>query len=401
MSFNSSVRKKMLHQKYLSLLLIAFSGLMLIANILLTRVRHDSIIYYGEKPQSSFTHHNQLSQNTGHEEQGHRVSKFLPILHIASSYSDVIPRTVYYESTTIDGLYQNVIIILAEINQIVLEQNLIMSCQINDQFSTHLKVLPDPIMKWIKTHKKGYTHFFAMIYCFGFQKRAVQGGGTVSVIYRTERNGSYRSASTESSLSDEVHSVRPNSSSVVVCATMYGHPSRFDEWLRYQKTIGIDMVHVSAQVSFMVTMEQYPFLAESLKNGFVKIQVWKEYLKENEIFYHSQSLVYQDCVMQYRQSYEYAMMIDYDDFFIPAISNKVNIHYYLDHLFTTSTGSIQFPWIQYHCKPMNYTSLVDGNLTRILTGQDLNKRLESKSIHRLNGVEIVSIHRAYKVKSNS
>ena len=400
-----------LQEKYLSVVLITFSGLMLIINNVLIHIRHGSTIYhkyYREIPQHSFIHHgsyyNQPVKNGGDEDRtGHNaLSKFAPVLHIASSYtkfSDVIPRTVYHESLVIDGFRQSVIIVLAEVNWIVLEQSLIVSCQIKDQFSTHLEVVPDPIMEWIKTHKKGYTHYFSMIYCFGFQKKFIQGGGTVQIIYRTDKNGSHMSVRSENLLNGKLHTVRPNSSSVVVCATMYGHPARFDEWLRYQKTIGVDMVHVSAQVSFIVAMEQYPFLSESLNNGFVKIQVWKEYLKENEIFYHSQSLVYQDCLMQYRHSFEYAMMIDYDDFFIPAISKKINIHYYLSHLFGASTASIRLPWIQYHCKPMNYTSLVDGNVTRILSGQDLNRRSESKSIHKLDAVEIVSIHSASKTKT--
>ena len=31
--------------------------------------------------------------------------------------------------------------------------------------------------------------------------------------------------------------------SVVVCSTMFDHPPKFNEWLKYQKAIGADMVH--------------------------------------------------------------------------------------------------------------------------------------------------------------
>ena len=407
-----SLEKKMrfsIHDKFLRLVLIIFSGLMLIATNILTQNRHGSILYhkyYRKTPQHTAHHDHQVIGDSEDEAFSHHfhsnLVKSAPVLHIASSYTkfnEVIPRTVYSENMIVNGLYhQNVIIILAEIHQIVLEQNLIMSCQISDQLSTHLEVVPDPIMKWIKTYKRS-THFFAMIYCFGFRKKTIKTDRTVNVIYKTSTNGSYKSVSAENSLISKLHTTVPTSNSLVVCATMYGHPARFDEWLRYQKTIGVDMVHISAQISFVVTMEQYSFLAESLKNGFVKIQVWKEYLKANEIFYHSQSLIYQDCIMQYRHSFEYAMLIDYDDFFIPAVSKKTNIRYYLEHLFSTNTASIKLPWIQYHCMPKNYTFLIDGNITRVLIGQDLNKRLESKSIHRLSAVEVVSIHVAYKVKS--
>lgn len=375
-------------------------------------IRHSSTIYrkyYSDTLQHTFIQYNGYLQDSKHDSVDieeftpkiHVGSRFIPIVHVASrynKYNELIPRRAYYEKRFIDGSYQDVVIILAEVNATVLNQNLIEACQLNNQYSTAIQIVRDPIMDWVQTHKKGYTHFFAVIYCFGLQQKSKKGDSTIKVIYRIGKNSTYRSVNTETSLhirTDASHVKLPKS--LVVCATMYGHPVRFDEWLRYQKTIGVDRVHVSAQVSFFVNMEQYPFLAESLANGFVKIEVWKRYLKESEIFYHSQSLIYQDCVMQYRQTFEYAMMIDYDEFFIPAIPNKKNIHYYVDDFFATKkTASVKLPWIQFHCKPLNYTYLADGNITRTLSGRDLSKRTEYKSIHRLDVVEIVSIHAAYK-----
>ena len=216
------------------------------------------------------------------------------------------------------------------------------------------------------------------------------------MVYRTGGNATYRVVRTENSL-HVLTEDSPKKNSLVICATMYGHPTRFDEWLRYQKTIGVDMVHINVQVSFVVDMEQYPFLMESQSNGFVKLEVWKEYLGHTEIFYHSQSLIYQDCLLKYKHSFEYAMMIDYDEFFIPTLSGKNDIHHYLKLFFSSEkTASVAVPWIQYHCEPLNYTTLVDGNITSTLSGQSSEKRREAKSIHRLEFVEIVSIHKAYK-----
>lgn len=400
------------------LLVIVISGSMLFMNHVLMRLRHSSVVYQNyfrtisqhrfinkkHSLQLTVPHSESKKKDRSIYVHSHlKTAEVLPVIHVASSYTnnkDVIPRTVYYDRRFVDGIVQDVITILAEVDAKILKHNLLASCQLNDEYSAGIKVIPDPIMKWIQTHKKGYTHFFTIIYCLGLQRNAViKGDGKVKVIYKSGSSGKYRSVDAENSLhiKSGTSSHANKSNSLVVCATMYGHPTRFDEWLRYQKTIGVDMVHVSAQVSFFVSMELYPFLTESLKNGFVKIEVWKQYLKENEIFYHSQSLVYQDCVMRYRHSFEYAMMIDYDDFFIPLMDKK-DIHYYLKHFFASSnTASIRLPWIQYHCKPLNYSyaSLVDGNITQILSGQDLDRRLESKSIHKLNAVEIVSIHSAY------
>lgn len=310
-------------------------------------------------------------------------------------HKDVIPRTAYYSDQFVT--------VLAEVNAKVLEQDLILSCQIRNHYSTHVQVVQDPIMKWVQKNKKGYTHFFAVIYCYGLGKNVVTDDDTVKILYSPENSDTvYRSIGTEKSLrilSDSSSLI--NSNSVVVCITMYGHPVRFDEWLRYQKTIGVDMVHISAQMSFVVRMEDYPFLIESLTNGFVRVEVWKRYLKENEIFYHSQSLVYQDCVLQYQSLFEYAVMADYDDFFIPLIPNEINIHYYVQKMFISKNiASVNLPWIEYHCEPSDYTFLPDGNVTGTLSlgRQDFSRRLEHKSIHRLNAVSIVSIHKAYKIK---
>lgn len=391
--------------KYLSLLLIVFSGLMILINHTFLNIRNNSILfdmYYKDPPIHkdgyNLWHNSMQDSFIADALDGHMDSKSLPIFHVLfkyTRYKDLIPRRAYYSYQLIDGVYQTVIIVLAEVSANVIQQNLIESCQLNGQYSTSVKVIRDPIMRWIQTYKKGYTHFFTIIHCLGFHIGKNSHENTITIVYRTERNTTYRSVNTENTL--HVPSSPQKKNSLVVCSTMYGHPVRFDEWLRYHKTIGVDMIHVNAQVSFAVAMEQYPFLVECLANGFVKVEVWKRYLKKNEIFYHSQSLLYQDCLLRYRDSFEYAMMIDYDDFFIPVTPNKIDIDYYLKQFFNDDEiASIALPWIQYHCEPLNYSNLVDGNVTRVLSGQSLKKRLEFKSIHKLKAVEVVSIHKAYR-----
>ena len=356
-----------------------------------------NLSYYGIVQQTASSFYNTTLEN---EPTNKETSKYMPILDVASNYIEykaVIPRTAYYDNRIIEGTHRNIIVILAEVKSIILENKLIISCEINGEYSTAIEVITDPIMKWVQTHKGGYTHFFATIHCYGLPSTAISNGNMVSVIYRSSSGNKYISVHSEYSLQIMSDRYVHNENSIVVCTTMYGNPVRFEEWLRYLKTLGVDMVHVSAQVSFAANMTlAYPFLAESLTNGFVKIHVWKSYLQEKEIFYYSQSLFYQDCVIRYRHLFEYAMMIDYDDYFIPVISNKKNIHYYLKLLFSSKdTASARLPWIEYHCQILNNAIPVDGNITNSLSGKNLSKRLESKSIHKLSAVDTVSIHRAY------
>lgn len=387
-------------------ILIMLSGLVLVINQIMMHTRHTSTVYskyylggssllHPEVPRYKYTTNQKLVEN-GHLKR----SKYVPISDVATSYDkfkDVIPRTAYYGSRYIDGSNQDIIVVLAEVNASILEQNLIISCQWNDQYSTSVKIIPDPIMGWIQHNKKGYTHFFAMIYCFGLNPNPIISSDVVKIIYKT--NGAYMSVNTEKSLrllNNASHTKIVDS--VMVCATMYGHPVRFEEWLRYQKTVGVDKIHLSVQVSFITGIERYQFLRESLANDFVEVEVWKQYLKNNEIFYYSQSLIYQDCVMRYQSSFEYAMMVDYDDFFIPVVANKKDIHYYVNRVFDENTASIKLPWIELPCAVRNYTFLVDGNVTQTFSRGDIRiKRTENKCIHRLNAVDIISIHQAYKI----
>ena len=394
------------------LVLIALSGLILAINEVMRHIRHSSMVfrkYYKDGPHysvsSNFFHHD-TQKITDEEHQSEYVDhlwKFSPIVDIASSYHifhDVIPRRAYYGSRYVAGSNQDVVVVLAEVNATVLEEKLILSCLWNNQHSTSVKIVQDPIMRWVQVNKRGYTHFFAMIYCFGLRVKAV---GTedvlVKIVYKTQKDGGYRSVDTENHLhflNNASHTKRSNS--IVVCATMYGHPVRFEEWLRYQKTIGVDKVHLSVQISFATGIDLYPFLTESIANGFVEVEIWKQYLKDDEIFYYSQSLIYQDCVMRYQSSFEYAAMVDYDDFFVPVVSNKKDIHYYVNHFFDKRIGSIKLPWIELPCAVRNYSFLVDGNVTQTFSGHDFRiKRTEHKSIHRLSAVEIVSIHQAYRI----
>lgn len=392
---------------YSPFLVIALSGLILAINEVMRHIRHSPVVFHYYKDRShhrlrnpKFFYHNFRKKIMDNEHES--VDHFSPVIDVASNYDifhDVIPRTAYYGGRYIGESNQDVVVVLAEVSATVLKENLIRSCLWNNQRSTGVKIIEDPIMRWVQVYKQGYTHFFAMVYCFGLRVNSVSTKDVVKIIYRAQKGGGYRSVDTEHQLrflNNASHTKQSNS--VLVCTTMYGHPVRFEEWLRYQKTIGVDKVHVGVQLSFVTGMEQYPFLTESIANGFVEVEIWKQYLGVDEIFYYSQSLIYQDCVMRYQSSFEYAVMVDYDDFFVPVVSNKRDIHYYTSHFFEEHIASIRLPWIELPCTVRNYSFLVDGNVTQTYSEQDFRiKRKEHKSIHRLSAVEIVSIHQASKI----
>ena len=105
--------------------------------------------------------------------------------------------------------------------------------------------------------------------------------------------------------------------SVVVRTTLFGHPPRVNEWLKYQKAIGVDLVHLDVHPSFSENATLvYPYLQEALDSGFARMEIWEDIL-ENRIFYYGQVTKNIVCGFQYASVFEYGIFCDYDEFLTP------------------------------------------------------------------------------------
>ena len=182
----------------------------------------------------------------------------------------------------------------------------------------------------------------------------------------------------------------------ILCCTavLYGKPPFLKDWLTYQKVIGINHVYMIATDGFQDLNK--PYIRRAISEGFLTIEIWKEYLHSNvDIRYHSQLLAYQDCIYRFRQLYDYVMMADQDDFFIPLVPN-VTLRYYIDG-WCINRGSYAFHWFQYNTGcGMKDGPAVDGNLTTLLVSSEYTERVSTKCIHKLSAVKEVGVHRARK-----
>ncbi len=189
---------------------------------------------------------------------------------------------------------------------------------------------------------------------------------------------------------------------IVVCSSFFGETAPFfNEWLKYQKALGVNKVHLDVEKSFAKSaVKRYPFLREALKSGFAHMEVWENYIGD-KIFYYSQVTKYQDCIMRYTGVYEFAAIYDSDDFFVPRIPGQRNIHNYTKKFFTEpQIGSVRLWWKKYVCKPdaLVYKALLDCNVTQSLTnftGYWL-PNYRTKTIYRLFAVDLVGVHADYK-----
>ena len=310
------------------------------------------------------------------------------------------PRKVYYDNRTVLTTGRNTVCILAEITNRVLRNNSIVACEMNGHKTKQVKVYEDFTAKWIRTRKKAVKYFFAFIKCAGFSYDIIRNHSIPKVIYKS-RNGSLIPVPTEHPLIVFPEPIHNNftlesgrEKSIVICTTMYGHPPRFNEWLKYQKTIRVNRVHLNVERNFVENATQvYPFLGEALKSGFVTMEVWEYRIKT--VYYYSHSIKIQDCVMRHRGIFYYAFVQDSDDLFTPMVPNQVDIHYYLDRLFVNGNlGCVIIHWKTYNCKPNPdlLKEIKDGNVTKSVNLNSFKMHKYGKAISRLDGVDIVSVH---------
>ena len=321
-------------------------------------------------------------------------SKYKPICN--RSYSkgdfDVVPRRAYYDTR----LAHNIIKVLAEVHDAFVST--VLACEINGYQSKSVTIKKENLA-WVRKHRPGHTHCVVIVLCQGLPQHSICNHSIVELIYKKKNDTCYSRVRTEKPMNilnpKETSQFTRGKGSVVVCSTMFDHPPKFNEWLKYQKAIGADMVHLNVHPSFFENATViYPYIEEATSSGFLVMEEWKDILG-NRNYRKGQFLKYQDCAFRYVGVFEYGVFCDYDDFFTPLIPEHKDIHYYVRKLFSSNNvGTVRVPWQQYICKPIEeiYKKLPDGNLTKSLSGYDSYRRSQAKAIHRLFALEMVNIH---------
>ena len=308
------------------------------------------------------------------------------------NYTYLIPRAAFFDKR-VRGKYNNATVILTHIIKSMVRP---VGCVVDGQPTFKVELKPVNINGWIHAVHPECTHDNVFIFCFDTPGR---NNSKVSVLYQSPKNKS------EIFITDSEHPLfvpksRENSkefaSSVMACTTVFGTPPYFGAWLRYQKTIGVDLVYVNAADTFLCgDAFKDTFLQESIKNGFVQLKVWKEYLKPKALFYHSQALYYQNCLYRFQGVYKYVIMSDFDDFLIPA--GGKDIGEILQSLFDPKPklGGIQLDWLRYF-EPdggFNYDEILAGRFIQYIEAEPGVVENNSKSIHKLSATSDVGIHR--------
>ena len=299
----------------------------------------------------------------------------------------VVPIAAYFDERP-QHSHKNSTVILVDVLKSLVSQ--MSGCEVDGVEQSKFLARPIAVNKWLeKGHPLSHTEL--ILSCYDMNTKW---NSSVSVLFRLSGRVVRVPVKREGVLMP-VRSVERDG--VMVCNTGYGSPENLDEWFVYQQTIGVKLIHLNVDVSFVQNVNRSETLRRFLKSGYVVMKVWTPYLNSNQVFYHSQSFKYQDCIYRYQNVYKYMMIIDFDEYFVPLGAEK-DVHSYAKRLLSRRHyGSVSLPSIRYYCKikgQENATMPKDGNITKFYdtsystpSGPDTGK-----SIHIVKFIEEASVH---------
>ena len=301
----------------------------------------------------------------------------------------VVPLAAYFDGRQ-QHSHRNATVILVD----VLEKwvSNITGCDVDGVRQSKIRVHPIFVTGWIK-EKHPVSHTELIVQCFDMTTTQES---NVSVLFRVGSGGVIKVPVKRRGV------VMPSKKGkekdgVMVCASGYGKPALLQPWLIYQQTIGIKLVHLNVDVSFVQSYNNSKALQNLIESGYVKMVSWTPYLNKSQVFLYSQSFKYQDCILRYQNVFKYMMIVDFDEFFIPMGREKT-IQSYTKKLFSKrSVASVTLPSKRYYCKKkdlVNNWRPSDGNMTKLYDTSYSTRSSTGKSIHIVKFVEEVSVHTA-------
>ena len=294
----------------------------------------------------------------------------------------------------------------------ILHSNRILGCGVGDKMADNYYI--HSVAESLKMHAWLGETFFkyenTVMECYDLPARD---GERVFVIYQPSENSSMKFVvESEQSLFIPAPRVMPKGKhnfTVVTCTKVHNKKAAyFAEYINYQKTIGVDHVHVSIPDTFIMDgglqhhLIKEPSLRLALREGYVTISTFKNWYNDSnqEIFVHSESLRKLECIYHFRGTYDYAFPLDIDtnDFFNPRVPGKTQLKDYIkDYCYEKPAASCIFKWYFYFPQLCGMKGEVgeDGNVTRQLKSYRINNIYQNvKSVHNTNILVDCTFHHA-------
>ena len=303
------------------------------------------------------------------------------------------------------GNHRNITVILIGASKRVFELNMITGCGVGiinaSQFHVRY-VYEDHLMhKWLGKNK--YTYEQLVVECYDLP---VTPGDRAFVTYKANPTKELAIQTVKPVVIPEPRIIPKGryNFSVVVCTKAHTRSVTWlPEFLRYQKALGVDHVHLTILDEFIKDeglhnyLSNDSFFLKHVKDNYISVQVWKEWYADKEWYVHGTILMYLDCLYRYRGTYDFVSLMDSDDFFtvrVPGMTYKDVIEKYCVN---EGIGSCHFNWLFYYPGICGLRNKVgeDGNVTAALVPhRPVDEQSRLKSIHNSAAVVDSSFHDA-------
>lgn len=308
---------------------------------------------------------------------------------------ELVVHRVYFDRRTRGG-YCNSTVFLVETKETritELQSKYFVGCRVGAYVSDEVLFRTAVSDKFLQKLKRA-TSMLVLIECYDI--RAVENGVSASLFYNSP-TGLVEEAESLTPLF--VPNPRPAKKSLaataVVCVGMVrtlAHPPDEHEvlyhWLRYQKAIGVDHVHMAVQDNFLRSGGlKNKVIQRAIREGYLSIDFWTSWVTSNEMSDISQSLVHQDCLYRFQGIYDYIIFTESDDFFVPVKRSK-SIKHYLQKWCSHEIATCQFKWMRFFpdCGWDPKSIGRDGNFTHSITYKKTMKESVPKYAHQLKAL---------------
>lgn len=323
--------------------------------------------------------------------------------YAASLSKDVVVQLAYFDSRPRNG-YRNATVLFVNINKTIVDNDWIMGCGADKIRALNFSVYSIYENELIHNNLslKGAVYQNKLILCYDIPAK---NGSSVFAIYKTSQNSSSELITfSKQPLYFPSPRVKPRNGenfTIVVCSKVHNKKVPwFREFIQYQRTLGVDLIDFSVLDTFVedngydqLVMKD-SLVLDALSKGFIRTSMWNEmYNKNDEVYFHSDSLRKLSCVYRYLGTYDYAMPLDTDDFFVPQTKNKTLKDYIKQYCHDRPAGSCRFEWARYFpdCG-LDGKVGSEGNVTAHLKSKRMGRIKGYKSVYKMEAVLDASFH---------
>ena len=316
---------------------------------------------------------------------------------------NLIVRAAYYDPRPRNG-HINTTVFLIEVHKHLLGKGSIVRCGVGNKVTTNLTIRLEINNFWVRKAFPLLTYDVAMVDCFDLPVKA----GLKAFLWYTSNQANMSNTDlirveSEYPLFVPAPKITHNEEDIkiVTCVgPVRDLPPYFNEFVRYQKYLGVDHIYMIGEDSFIRKggFQSDEYLLRALHEGYISFTFWHRWLNEKHMYLHSEMLVNQDCIYRFQGTYDYAFILDTDEYFIPLLPNTKTLDYYVKN-YCHFDGACVFKRIEFYpdCGVQWERLGQHGNVTNILVSHASKQLTETKTIHRVSALLDAGTHEALQL----